>query len=80
MDRVSAFLFFLGKLSVSMATVLVGGFLLQPADDSERSRFWAVPLILIGIISYVIASCFMAVFDMAVDTIFLCFCTFCSCL
>jgi hypothetical protein len=73
-DRVSIFLFFLGKLAISMATVFIGSIMLQPADESERSRFWSVPLIIIGVISYIIASCFMTVFDMAVDTLFLCFC------
>lgn len=72
-DRVGGFLFFLGKIMITMATCMVGAYALQ-ATDEDQSRFWAVPLIIIAVLSYVISSLFMAVIDMAIDTIFLCFC------
>ncbi|CAC5373360.1 SLC44A2_4_5 [Mytilus coruscus] len=36
-------------------------------------NFYVVPIVLITVGSYVIASCFFSVYDMAVDTLFLCF-------
>ena len=79
-DGVGDFLFFLGKLMVTFATSLVALALLQQAvvvpgvNQVDIGRFWSIPLILVAINSYMIASAFMTVFEMAVSTIFVCFC------
>ena len=80
-DKVSDFLLFLGKMMVTLVTTLVGAILLQQPsaqipgwDLPDVGRYWAVPLILIAILSYVVASCFMTLYEMAIDTMFLCFC------
>jgi hypothetical protein len=79
-DRVADFLFLLGKLMVTLITCIIGAAMLQqpeslPGGDSlDIGRFWGVSLVLIAILSYTIASAFMAVFDMAISTMFLCFC------
>ena len=39
-------------------------------------NYTAVPIIIIGIGTYIIASIFFGVYAMAVDTLFLCFCKF----
>ncbi len=74
------FLFFLGKLVITLLSTLLGLYMLQDPGavpemlDAEVGRYWSIPLLLIAIFAWVIASCFMAVYDMAVNTIFLCFC------
>jgi hypothetical protein len=77
-DKVSDFLFFLAKIAITVSTTMIGAAMLQNPIGSEGTstagRFWAVPLALIALFSYVIASVFTSVFDMAVQTIFLCFC------
>ena len=79
-DRVSDFLFLLGKMMVTLLTCIIGAAMLQqpeslPGGDTiDIGRFWGVSLVLIAILSYTIASAFMAVFDMAINTVFLCFC------
>jgi hypothetical protein len=77
-DRVADFMFFLGKVMVTLLTAVIGAAMLQRpqyvGNDEDTGRFWGVSLILIVMLSYVIASAFMAVFDMAINTMFLCFC------
>lgn len=79
-DRVSDFLFFLGKVLITAVVAIIGSSLLQNPEqlpDGETlniGRFWSVSLLIIIILSYVIASSFMAVYEMAIDTVFLCFC------
>jgi hypothetical protein len=79
-DRVSDFLLFLGKMMITFVTTLIGAVLLQQPekipgwDVPDVGRYWAVPLIMIAIVSFVIASCFMALYEMAINTMFLCFC------
>ncbi|XP_021344233.1 choline transporter-like protein 4 [Mizuhopecten yessoensis] len=36
-------------------------------------NFYVVPIVIVTIVSYVVASCFFSVYSMAVDTLFLCF-------
>lgn len=79
-DGVGDFLFFLGKLLVTFATSIVALGLLQQSvvvpgvNEIDVGRFWSIPLILVAINSYMIASAFMTVFEMAVNTLFICFC------
>eukprot|EP01129_Flabellula_baltica_P015497 TRINITY_DN791_c0_g1_i1.p1 TRINITY_DN791_c0_g1~~TRINITY_DN791_c0_g1_i1.p1 ORF type:complete len:636 (-),score=70.16 TRINITY_DN791_c0_g1_i1:19-1926(-) len=67
---ISAYCLFLGKVTICM--VITGGsFIFLSA--SAVTRMWAVPLIIIGIISYAIASMFMSIYDMAISTVLFCF-------
>lgn len=69
---------------ITMASVLVSLFLLQNpglftwVNDSDSSRLWAVPLILVGLFSYTVANAFVTLFEMSVETIFMCFCEDCE--
>ena len=72
-DHVADFLFLLGKLMITLLTALIGSVLLQ-SESSDVGRFWGVSLVLVVILAYTISSAFMAVFDMAISTLFLCFC------
>ena len=75
--QVTDFLFFLGKLFI---TVGVGAlaYLFFATDitgfDNSGLNYNIVPVIIIMIITFFIATMFFNVYSMAVDTLFLCFC------
>ncbi|XP_070531861.1 choline transporter-like protein 4 [Ptychodera flava] len=80
LDGVTSFLLFLAKLVVVLIVILPIFFFLNGqitvTDElvimPDLSYVW-VPFLLILIGAYVIASCFFGVYDMAVDTLFICF-------
>ena len=78
-DKVADYLLFFGKLSVS-ALLALGTFffvdnysLIMLKDYPSLNYPYAVPVITIGLGTYLISSSFFAVYEMAVNTIFLCF-------
>ncbi|RZC39006.1 choline transporter-like protein 1, partial [Asbolus verrucosus] len=74
-NSVGDFVLFLGKVLVVIATVLIGVKMLQHKEGLQH--IW-VPLTLAGLFAYFVAHCFMTVYEMAIDTIFLCFCEDCE--
>ncbi|KNC56218.1 uncharacterized protein AMSG_11472, partial [Thecamonas trahens ATCC 50062] len=68
---VSNFLILLGKIVVVAITGLVGLVWLKTRDDLQ---YYAIPLILIIFAAYAISALFTTVFEMTIDTIFLCYC------
>merc|ERR1711892_1221750 len=80
LDKVTDFLLFLGKVVVTSTVALCSfwyfsGSLSEqvPLDLAEpKLNYYFVPVIVITIGAYFIASCFFSVYAMAVDTIFLC--------
>ncbi|XP_058128936.1 choline transporter-like protein 1 [Anopheles ziemanni] len=74
-NSVGDFVLVLAKVFVVVATVLIGMELIQQKQGMHHPY---VPLILVGIFAYLVAHCFMTVYEMTVDTIFLCFCEDCE--
>ncbi|XP_021924894.1 choline transporter-like protein 1 isoform X2 [Zootermopsis nevadensis] len=74
-NSVGDFVLFLGKALVVVATILIG---ITMFDDKTGIRHVWVPLTLAGIFAYLVAHCFITVYEMAIDTIFLCFCEDCE--
>ncbi|EDV27594.1 uncharacterized protein TRIADDRAFT_53446 [Trichoplax adhaerens] len=80
-DNVTAFLLFLGKLLIvgitgkffSLDVILKGIASFYYFRNRSDLNYYLVPVIIIIICAYVIASVFFGVYDMAVDTLFLCF-------
>jgi len=80
LDKVTDFLLFMGKLVVT-GVIAIGSFYVfthRFADASFNDKipelnFYLVPVIIITIGVYFIASVFFSVYEMAVDTLFLCF-------
>eukprot|EP01113_Clastostelium_recurvatum_P017898 TRINITY_DN2111_c0_g1_i3.p1 TRINITY_DN2111_c0_g1~~TRINITY_DN2111_c0_g1_i3.p1 ORF type:complete len:665 (-),score=180.21 TRINITY_DN2111_c0_g1_i3:98-1993(-) len=68
---VASFVIFLGKLFICAATCLAAFLAIEQNSDLD---FYAIPVILIGIISYAIGSGFLEVYRMGIETILLCFC------
>ncbi|PNF24373.1 Choline transporter-like protein 1 [Cryptotermes secundus] len=74
-NSVGDFVLFLGKALVVIATVLIG---IKMFDDKPGIRHVWVPLVLTGLFAYLVAHCFITVYEMAIDTIFICFCEDCE--
>ncbi|CAO1437826.1 unnamed protein product [Diamesa serratosioi] len=74
-NSVGDFVLLLGKVFVVLVTVLVGIELIQNKPGLHHT---SVPVILCGIFAYLMSNCFLTVFEMTVDTIFLCFCIDCE--
>ncbi|KAK6636865.1 hypothetical protein RUM43_010529 [Polyplax serrata] len=82
LDRVTNFLFFLGKLMVTTALGLIAFYFFSnpvpsindPLNTSSRYQvqYYFVPIIIVCIAAYFISSLFFGVYSMAVDTLFLC--------
>ncbi|PSN43901.1 hypothetical protein C0J52_03676 [Blattella germanica] len=74
-NSVGDFVLFLGKALVVVATILIG---IKMFDSKEGINHVWVPLGLVGIFAYLVSHCFVTVYEMAIDTIFLCFCEDCE--
>jgi len=72
----TGFVVFLGKLFVSMLTTLIAFVILK--NNFNNVGDYAIPTIAIAILAYAVSVCFFSVFDMAVDTLLLCFCEDCE--
>lgn len=73
LDKVTDFLFFVGKLVITGCMVAGSYYLFVKTSKIEFHYNGATPLVVIAIGSYIIASIFFGVYSMAVDTLFLCF-------
>ena len=77
LNSITSFLLFIFKLTVTLG-MTVGAFYYFTWDSNplipvpRLNYIWA-PIVAIAIFSYVIAAVFFAVYDMGVDTLFLCF-------
>ncbi|KAK4319619.1 hypothetical protein Pmani_009461 [Petrolisthes manimaculis] len=74
-NSVGTFVLFLIKMSIVGLTVLIGFYMFKDRTDLN---YFFVPLIIAAIFSYFIAHCFISVFEMTIDTLFLCFCEDCE--
>ena len=73
-NSVGTFVLLLGKLAVVIATVAVSYEIMRiKAETVYVAHPWA-PILIAACFSYLTAHCFIAVYGMAIDTIFLCFC------
>ncbi|XP_022673531.1 choline transporter-like protein 1 isoform X4 [Varroa destructor] len=74
-NSVGDFILFLGKVAVVAASVIFGLEMQQAGEMQEMgvSYYW-VPILLGAIFAWLIADYFLAVYEMVIDTVFLCFC------
>ncbi|XP_015793685.1 choline transporter-like protein 1 [Tetranychus urticae] len=71
-NSIGDFLLLLGKLSVISLTLIVGTELTKEKMD-KLNHPWS-PLLVSAIFAYFISHCFLAVYEMTIDTLFICFC------
>ena len=80
LNSITSFILFLFKLTISLG-MSVGAFYFFSWSSSSENQFFGladvhylwVPVLVVGLSSYVISSAFFGVYDMGVDTLFLCF-------
>jgi len=65
-------LLFIGKFVVALLTTGIMAFVIEGAYGDKISSL-ALPLVLIFILAYLVASLYMVVFETTIDTIFICF-------
>ncbi|XP_067846063.1 choline transporter-like protein 3 [Heptranchias perlo] len=64
------FLLFLGKVFVVCFTVFGG---LMAFNYNRDLNVWVIPLIMVSFFAYLVAHCFLSVFEMVVDVLFMCY-------
>ncbi|OAD55258.1 Choline transporter-like protein 1 [Eufriesea mexicana] len=74
-NSVGDFVLFLGKVLVVTLTVVSGIYLIQ---KKEGLHYPWVPIALAGLFAFLVAHCFISIYEMIIDTIFLCFCEDCE--
>ncbi|KAJ6645857.1 Choline transporter-like protein 1 [Pseudolycoriella hygida] len=74
-NSVGDFVLLLGKAFVVAITVLIGICVIQNMNGVHHS--WVI-LVLIGLFAYLVSHCFISVYEMTIDTIFICFCEDCE--
>lgn len=74
-NSVGDFVLFLAKVLVVACTVFLGFYLIDPIPGVQHLN---VPLTILALVAYFIAHCFFTVYEMVIDTIFLCFCEDCE--
>ncbi|XP_076684764.1 choline transporter-like protein 1 isoform X2 [Andrena cerasifolii] len=73
-NSVGDFVLFLGKVMVVTLTVIAGVYLVQ----KEGLHHPWVPIALAGCFAFLVAHCFISIYEMIIDTIFICFCEDCE--
>lgn len=67
---VGAFILFLGKFLVVVIVGCLGYFMMR---QDEELYYWAVPVLLASIFAFAVAHTFFSVYEIGIDTIFICF-------
>ncbi|KAG4077520.1 hypothetical protein HA402_002947 [Bradysia odoriphaga] len=73
LDKVTDFLFFLSKLLITLGMGAATYFYLESEVNTHRLHYNYVPVAIVMVGTYLIATVFFGVYSMAVDTLFLCF-------
>lgn len=66
----SSIMLFFGKVCIGLGTAAIGGYILNTMELTSI----VFPTLIIAIIGFAIAGMFMTVYDMAIDTMLMCFC------
>ncbi|NXY82193.1 CTL1 protein, partial [Alcedo cyanopectus] len=69
-NTVGDFMLFLGKVLIVCSTGLAGIMLLNYQRDYT---IWVLPLIIVCLFAFLVAHCFLSIYEMVVDVLFLCF-------
>lgn len=71
LNSIGDFILFLGKCFVTAVTGSLGLLLLK---RDENLKFYAIPVLVIAIFSFFIAHCVLSLYEVVIDTLFLCMC------
>lgn len=67
---VGSFILFIGKFLVVIVTGMLGYFMMNNDDEIV---YWAVPVLIAAIFAFAVAHTFFSVYEIGIDTIFICF-------
>ncbi|KAG1668932.1 CTL-like protein 1 [Nymphon striatum] len=70
-NSVGDFILFLGKCAVAAFAGFIGLLIMK---EDENLHFYAVPIFVVVLFAFLIAHCVLSVYEMVIDTMFLCFC------
>ncbi|XP_029841006.2 choline transporter-like protein 1 isoform X2 [Ixodes scapularis] len=73
---VGDFVIFMAKVGVIAGTTLIGYEILKMKNEALH-YIW-LPLVVGGVFAFLISHCFLSVYEMTIDTLFLCFCEDCQ--
>ncbi|XP_011067500.1 PREDICTED: choline transporter-like protein 1 isoform X3 [Acromyrmex echinatior] len=76
-NSVGDFVLFLGKILVVTLTIVSGIYLMQVQKKEGLNHPW-IPITLAGIFAFLVSHCFISIYEMIIDTIFICFCEDCE--
>eukprot|EP00479_Gromia_sphaerica_P009184 TRINITY_DN3790_c0_g1_i1.p1 TRINITY_DN3790_c0_g1~~TRINITY_DN3790_c0_g1_i1.p1 ORF type:complete len:149 (-),score=8.23 TRINITY_DN3790_c0_g1_i1:31-477(-) len=72
-NMVGEWIIILGKLLITAATLGISALILTSAEPYKSDLYSLVlPLTVISLIAYVVGACFMALYEVSIDVIFLC--------
>jgi choline transporter-like protein 2/4/5 len=74
LNSITTFIFFMSQLLIIGITGLVAFLVFDSIRESEELNYYLIPVILLALFAFFISWAFFSVYDMAVDTLFLCFC------
>ncbi|XP_037801220.1 choline transporter-like protein 1 [Penaeus monodon] len=78
-NYVGAFVLFLSKATIVISSVFICiKIILFPRQTRKDVTYAWVPVLIAAVFSYFIAHCFISVYEMTIDTLFLCFCEDCE--
>lgn len=69
-NSVGDFVIFLGKLIIVVLCAIVATIWVKRLDDVT---YWAIPVLVVSVAAWMIASIFFSVYEMTIDTLFICF-------
>ncbi|XP_033869239.1 choline transporter-like protein 1 [Acipenser ruthenus] len=69
-NTIGDFVLFLGKVLIVCTTGFAGVLALNYQRDYT---VWVLPLIIVGLFAFLVAHCFLSIFEIVVDVLFLCF-------
>uniref|UniRef100_A0A8C1XIA9 Choline transporter-like protein n=1 Tax=Cyprinus carpio TaxID=7962 RepID=A0A8C1XIA9_CYPCA len=69
-NTVGDFILFLGKILIVACTAITGVLALNYQRDYTE---WVLPLIIVCLFAFLVAHCFLSIFEIVVDVLFLCF-------
>lgn len=72
LNRIVYWLLKLGKILITSIMILLAWWYFNLNGNDETREYWYVPIILVGIGTYLVATIFFSVYTVGVDTIFLC--------
>uniref|UniRef100_UPI00398F6CDF choline transporter-like protein 1 n=1 Tax=Pristiophorus japonicus TaxID=55135 RepID=UPI00398F6CDF len=74
-NTVGDFVLFLGKVLIVLVTGFIGIILLNYQRDYT---VWVLPLIIVCLFAFFVSHCFLSIYEMVVDVLFLCFAVDCK--